>query len=71
MESEFLVESLLLWSLVSVKIDDLPSLVGSSMFLPNNNCLSFSILSLIDIKYLLVLPVDEEFSFISEDLPPS
>ena len=71
MESEFLVESLLLWSLISVKIHDLPSLVGSTVFLPDDNSLSFFILSLIDIKYLLVLPVDEEFTFISEDLPPS
>ena len=71
METEVLVESLLLWSLIGVKIDNLPSLVGSSVFLPYNSSLSFRILSLVYIKDLLVLPIGEEGSVIGEDLPPS
>jgi hypothetical protein len=38
---------------------------------PHNNLLSFSILSLIDIEYLLVLNVVEVASRVSEDLEPS
>jgi hypothetical protein len=41
------------------------------MSVPDNNFLSFSILSLEDIEYLLVLDVDEVLSSVFEDLEPS
>jgi hypothetical protein len=38
--------------------------------LPDDNFLSFKILSLVDIKCLLVLDIDEVRSSVLEDLPP-
>jgi hypothetical protein len=38
---------------------------------PHDNLLSFIILSLIDIDCLLVLDIDEVFTGVSKDLPPS
>jgi hypothetical protein len=70
-ESELLVVSLSLDLGVLVLIDNSPSLVGSVVSLPDDNFLSFSILSLIDIDCLLVLDIDEVFSSVLEDLPPS
>jgi hypothetical protein len=49
-ETEVFVESLGLWSIIFVEIDNLPSLVGSTMFLPDDNCLSFNIFSSTNIK---------------------
>jgi hypothetical protein len=69
-ESEVFHLTLLLNFLSFVKIDDLPSLVGSTVFAPDPNGLSFNILSSGDIKCLTIVPVDEVFSFILEDLPP-
>jgi hypothetical protein len=40
------------------------------MSLPDDTFLSFSILSLVDIKNLLVLDIREVLSNVSEDLPP-
>jgi hypothetical protein len=70
-ESEFLVQSLSLHLGVFVLIDNSPSLIGSIVSLPDDNLLSFSILSLEDIDCLLVLDIDEVFSSVLEDLPPS
>jgi hypothetical protein len=40
------------------------------MSLPDNSLLSFSILVLEDIKYLLVMDVNDIFTSSPEDLPP-
>jgi hypothetical protein len=70
MHTEFRIEALS-WNLLSlVKIDDIPSLVGTVMFVVNDNSLSFLILSTSDIKSLSSLPIDEVFIFILEELPP-
>jgi hypothetical protein len=53
-----------------VNIDNSPSLVGSVVSLPDNNLLSFGILVLEDINYLLVMDVNEVFTSSPEDLPP-
>jgi hypothetical protein len=45
-------------------------LVDSVVSVPDNNWLSFSILSSSNIKYLLVLDVDEVRSSVLEDLEP-
>jgi hypothetical protein len=41
------------------------------VFFPDDNLLTFNIFSLIDIKCLLVLDVDEVLSSVSENLPPT
>jgi len=70
MESEFFTESFL-WSWFGfIKIDDLPSLVRSTMLLPSNDLPCFFILSTMNIKYFLLDVVDEELIRVSEDLPP-
>jgi hypothetical protein len=56
---------------VFVLIDNSPSLVPSIVSLPDDNFLSFIILVLEDIDCLLVLDIDEVFSSVLEDLPPS
>lgn len=53
-----------------VFIDDSPLLVTSSMFLPSINLVSFFILSSLNVKYLLVLDIFEEFAIESPDLVP-
>jgi hypothetical protein len=69
-ESEVRVEALG-WNLLGlVNIDNSPSLIDMVVSLPDNNFLSFKILSLEDIKCLLVLDVDEVISSVPEDLPP-
>jgi hypothetical protein len=70
-ESESLVVTLGLDLGVFVLIDNSPSLIGSTMSLPDDNFLSFNILSLEDIDCLLVLDIDEVVSSVLEDLPPS
>jgi hypothetical protein len=70
MESEVFINTCSLDLCRLVKIDDLPSLVGSSVILPYPDCLSFNILSSGNIKYLAVVPVDELVALILEDLPP-
>jgi hypothetical protein len=54
-----------------ILIDNLPSLVGTVVLFPDNNLSTFIISASTDIKYLVVLDVSEELSFIDEDLPPS
>jgi hypothetical protein len=71
MESECTVVSLGWDLLCFVNIDNSPSLVDVVVSLPDDNLLSFSILSLEDIKCLLVSEVDEVVSSVIEDLPPS
>jgi len=70
-ETEFFIESFTCNFLCLVKIDNLPSLVGTIMSVPNDNLLTFNIFALEDIKAFLVLPVDEVFIRVGEDLPPS
>jgi hypothetical protein len=70
MESELRIVSLTSNFTMLINIGNSPSLVDSVMSSPDDNLLSFSILSLEDIKYLSVLDVDEVVSSILEDLPP-
>jgi hypothetical protein len=51
-------------------IDNSPSLVDSVMSFVNNNILTFIISGIRNIKYLLVVDIDEVSSSIPEDLPP-
>jgi hypothetical protein len=69
-ESEVFVKSLLLRSLVLVKIEYLPLLMLSSVVTPNTYCLAFLILSSCDIKDLFVSPIDELIVLILEKLVP-
>jgi hypothetical protein len=71
MESKSLVVCLNSNLLGFISIDDSPSLVQTIMSVPNKNFLSFTILSLIDIKCLLVLDVNEVLTSVLEDLEPS
>ena len=71
METELGVVTLRLDLGVFILINNSPSLVGSVVSLPDDNFLSFSILSLEDIDCLLVLDIDEVLSSECEDLPPS
>jgi hypothetical protein len=71
METEFFTESILWYWLSLIKIDDLPSLVGTVVSLPGDNLSSFFISCGMDIKCLTVLPVEEVFFLVGEDLPPS
>jgi hypothetical protein len=71
MESKVFVQSLGLWAISFVEIDHSPFLVSSSIITVNSYFLSFFILSTRDIKNFAVLPVDELFFLILEDLEPS
>jgi hypothetical protein len=70
-ETEVSVKSLGWCFLCSVNIGNGPSLVGFVVSTPDNDFLTFNILSTRYIKNLLVLDVDEVVSGILEDLPPS
>jgi hypothetical protein len=70
MEAEFFVESLGLKLFSSISVDNLPSLVLSVVALMGNDWLSFSVFTSFNIKYLVVLDVDELFTSVLEDLPP-
>jgi hypothetical protein len=70
METEFFVESLGLEFVSFININYLPSLVLSVVALVSNDWFSFSIFTSFNIKYLLVLDIDELFTSILEDLPP-
>jgi hypothetical protein len=50
METEVLVDSLNLWALCFVKINNIPLLSSGSIVFENTNCLAFFILSIFDIK---------------------
>jgi hypothetical protein len=71
MEAPVFVESLSLWSLSFVKIDDSPLLVLSSVVAPNSYLLAFNVFSSSYIKYFTVLPIDELIFLILEYLEPS
>jgi hypothetical protein len=71
METKFFVQSLSLNLSSLVKIDNLPLLVSSIVVTPNSNCLSFLVLCSLDIKDLVVGPVDELVFVELEDLEPS
>jgi hypothetical protein len=70
-EAELLVESLLLRSLVLVKIEYIPLLVLSSVVTPDAYCLSFNILSSLNIENFAALPVNELVVLILENLEPA
>jgi hypothetical protein len=70
-ESELLVESLNFITLGLVDVDDLPSLVETSVLSPDNNLLAFWVLVSLDIEDLSWLGVDELLVLILEKLPPS
>jgi hypothetical protein len=69
-ETEFVIITLssILRGLINIK--DSPSLVDLVVSLPDNNFLSFSISSSLNIKNLLVVNVDEVLTGVFEDLPP-
>jgi hypothetical protein len=71
MESEVFVKTLCWFSSKLVKIDNLPSLVGTIVSVIYDNLSSFFVLSSVNIKAFLVLPIDEVFISIGKDLPPS
>jgi len=71
MESEVFVKTLCGFSSKLVKIDNLPSLVGTIVSVIYDNFSSFFVLSSVNIKAFLVLPIDEVFISIGKDLPPS
>lgn len=54
-----------------IKVKDLPSLIGSIMFAPDNDLTILIIFSTMDIKDLTTLNVDQVLSYEFEDLPPS
>jgi len=70
MESEFLVKSFLSRSIMFVKIDNFPSLVGTIVSLPENTRLSFNIFRSRNVKCSSIFDVDEVSISILEDLPP-
>jgi hypothetical protein len=71
METEVLVDSLSLWSLGFVKINNIPLLSSGSIVFENTNCVAFFILSVFNIKDSLILPVNELTILIFENLEPS
>jgi len=70
-ESEFLIKSLGISLSSLVNIDDSPLLMSASIVGPDTNLLSFNIFASSNVKYLLVVEVDELLILILEDLPPS
>jgi hypothetical protein len=70
-ESEFFIESLGLKLSGLIKIEYLPLLVLSSVVTPNSNGMAFLVFSPLNIKYLVVTPVDKLAVLILEYLPPS
>jgi hypothetical protein len=71
MEAELLIESTSLILSSLIKIDNLPLLVSSSVVAPNTNWVTFLILGTLDIKDLVVSPVDELVVLVLEKLEPS
>jgi hypothetical protein len=70
-ETEVFANTLSLWSLSFVKINDIPSLGSASVVWPDTYWVTFNIFTTIDIESLVALPVDELVVLISENLPPS
>jgi hypothetical protein len=71
MESKVLVDTLSLWALCFVEIDNIPLLSCSSIAGPNLNRVAFFIFTSFNIKNLLALPVNELVVLILEYLEPS
>jgi hypothetical protein len=71
MESKFLVKSLGSNSISFVKIDNFPSLVGTTMSLMHVDISGFFIFVSINIKYLVGLNIGDELTFKDEQLPPA
>jgi hypothetical protein len=70
-ESKVFRDSLSLWTLSFVKIDNLPLLVLSSIVAPNSYGLTFLVFTPFNIKDLAALPIDELVVLILEYLEPS
>jgi hypothetical protein len=71
-ESEFFIQTLSLSLSLLVKIEDLPSLVGSILLVVNTNDLSFLILVSYNFNTSVgLLNVAEVFSLVDKDLEPS
>ena len=71
-ESKFFIKTLSLHLSFLVKIEYLPSLVGTVMSIPDNSLLTFEIFSLPHIKtFSCILDVAEVLSLENKDLPPS
>jgi hypothetical protein len=71
MEAPFFIQALLLFFFCLVNVDYLPLLVLSSVVAINSNGLTFLVFSSFNIKYLVVIPVDELAVLILEHLEPS
>jgi len=72
METEVLVETLggLSWSIL-INVDNFPSLIQSTSFVPYANVGTFLIFASGNFNNFVVLDIDEVFSLISKKLPPS
>jgi hypothetical protein len=70
-EAEFLANSLGLWSLCFIKINNIPLLMLASVVTPNTNLLAFLVFGASNIEDLAGLPVDELVVLVLEYLPPS
>jgi len=71
-ESELFVQTLSLSLCLLVKIEDLPSLVGTVVSVVNLDCLSFNVFVSINVKASLVLlDVAEMLLLVYKDLPPA
>jgi hypothetical protein len=72
MESELFIQTLCLSLCLLVKIENLPSLVGTVVSWMNLDLLAFNILSLVNIEALVrFLDIAEVLSAENKDLPPS
>jgi hypothetical protein len=71
MESKVFGDTLGLWALCFIKINNFPLLMSTSVIAPNSNLLSFFVFTSSNVKDLVVVPVDELAILILEDLPPS
>jgi hypothetical protein len=69
-ESKLFIHSLCWYWLCFINIDDLPSLVGTTMLLMNNHSSSFFILVGLNIKDSEISVVDKELVVVLEELPP-
>jgi hypothetical protein len=70
-EAPFVAHSLLLFSFILVKINNIPSLSLGSIVTPNSNWVAFNILAAFNVKSLAALPVDELVVLVFKDLEPS
>jgi len=70
METEVLVQSLCLWSLRLIDIDNIPLLTSGSLVAINLNWGTFTVIVTFDIKSFTGLPIDELVVLVLEYLPP-